>query len=146
VQLSALALRSKAHWGYDASFMERCVEELRVRTDVRDTFYAGRDDAIAGFYSLETTSLQELELEALFVDPPFIGKGVGMLLFRDAARRAYDRGASALTIQSDPHASDFYRHCGCRYVGSSESGSIPGRQLPVFSFDLGRHALSETAK
>ena len=31
--LSALALRSKAHWGYDAAFLDACRAELTLRDD-----------------------------------------------------------------------------------------------------------------
>ena len=31
--LSELALRSKAHWGYDAAFIEACRDELSVDAD-----------------------------------------------------------------------------------------------------------------
>jgi hypothetical protein len=32
---------------------------------------------------------------------------------------------------------DFYRTVGARQVGSRESGSIPGRFLPLFEIDFG---------
>jgi hypothetical protein len=32
--LTALCLRSKAHWGYDAEFMRRCVPSLTVSEEI----------------------------------------------------------------------------------------------------------------
>ncbi|MEJ8640513.1 hypothetical protein WKI68_01855 [Streptomyces sp. MS1.HAVA.3] len=31
--MTGLAMRSKAHWGYDAGFLSACAEELRIRPD-----------------------------------------------------------------------------------------------------------------
>ena len=39
--LTALCMRSKAHWGYDAAFMHACREELRM-TAVAAGSIAGR--------------------------------------------------------------------------------------------------------
>ena len=142
--LSELARRSKAHWGYGPSFMQDCAGELRVRVEARDYFFASQGEVIMGFYGLERTRERTIELEALFVDPPYIGKGVGRLLFGDAITRARLQGAARLSIQSDAYASDFYRHCGCRYMGMRASGSIPGRKLPVFTFDMEQQARGET--
>ena len=49
--LSALCLRSKAHWGYDAAFMRACVAELILRPEdlTPDTLVVAEiDNALAG--------------------------------------------------------------------------------------------------
>ena len=33
VRLTGLALRSKAHWGYDAAFMEACIPALTISSE-----------------------------------------------------------------------------------------------------------------
>lgn len=139
--LSALALRSKAHWGYPKSFMDSCKSELtvepaRIDSDQYHCFVATVDGGTAGFYALERLPDGEYELEALFVEPARIGTGVGRELIEHAKRTVSRLGATRLVIQGDPHAADFYRAAGARQIGHRESGSIPGRYLPLFEITL----------
>ena len=139
--LSDLALRSKAHWGYSVDFLEACRSELtvdasRLRTDDYLCFAALDGESIVGFYTLESVSARCYELEALFVEPEHIGGGVGRLLIQHALRRLSERGIKRLIIQGDPHATDFYIAAGARQVGTRVSGSIPGRELPLFEIEL----------
>ncbi|WP_371301137.1 GNAT family N-acetyltransferase [Nocardioides sp.] len=107
--ISALALRSKAHWGYSAEFLESCRAEL---TYDAATCGSGRMTVathgarLAGF-SLVEGEPPSGELAALFVDPEVIGTGCGRRLLVHTLERARRQG--------------------------SPSGSIPGRSCPVWS-------------
>ena len=139
--LSRLALRSKAHWGYPDEFMRACEEELAVCAQAinkGETHYEvalDRQQPI-GFYALEDLGAGGAELGALFVDPPYIGLGIGRQLIERAKSRAAQSGARVLTIQGDPHALAFYRAAGAELCGERESDSIPGRMLPLLRIDL----------
>ncbi|WP_328990949.1 GNAT family N-acetyltransferase [Kribbella sp. NBC_01245] len=125
--LSALAVRSKGHWGYDEAFLASCRVELAVRPEQCDGVHlqvAAAPD-LRGFYLLEPG-----ELSALFVDPAAIGQGVGSALLAHAVATARDLGWHELTIDSDPYAEPFYLHHGARRVDTTPSNSIPGRLLP----------------
>lgn len=140
--LSALALRSKGHWGYDDDFLEACRDELRVdATRIgSDDFYcavAGRNADLLGFYSLAKIHDTDWELDALFVEPAHIGTGVGAALMQHALRTLRDWEASRLVIQGDPNAVEFYIAAGARQIGTRESGSVPGRLLPLFEIRIG---------
>lgn len=131
--LTATALRSKAHWGYDAAFMALCVAELTVTPELIEeglALVAERSGRIAGFIICTPTGPASAELHMIFVEPEAIGKGIGRLLvdaaFADLARR----GVRRVEVDSDPHAEPFYRNCGFEPVGTVPSGSIPGRLLP----------------
>ena len=55
--LSALALRSKAHWGYSAAFLDACKDELsftaeQIQSDGFNFFVAEADSMCIGFYAL----------------------------------------------------------------------------------------------
>ena len=136
--LSELALRSKAHWGYDDEFMAACRAELAV---TRESIAAGAvtvavvGEVVAGFSTLADAP-QVRELEALFVNPPFIGRGVGAALFDAFRVAAVKAGFTRLRIEADPNAVAFYEHRGAVVVGEQPSGSIPGRTLPVLELDL----------
>ena len=137
--LSDLAFRSKAYWGYDAAFMEACRAELTYtpgQVAEGGVVVAERAGRCVGFYVLERRSPAEVELEALFVDPGHIGRGIGRALLEHARREAAAWGASRMIVQSDPHAAPFYRAAGGVLTGRRPSGSIPGRRLPTFTFDL----------
>lgn len=137
--LSQLCLRSKAHWGYDMSFMAACKEELTLTDTVLQTselIVADKDGAICGMAQLDP-SPPEGVLEKLFVDPDAIGTGIGKLLFRWAVVRARELNLRRFTIDGDPNAVPFYLHMGAVQIGSSPSGSIPGRMLPLFQYEIG---------
>lgn len=147
--LSELALRSKAHWGYDPEFLEACRAGLAVTAGqcVSGEVYVAEADGgeLAGFsYVVGSASGAqpasgigagaeagpEGVLEALFVDPVFIGQGFGGRLLRHALARAAAASMSSLVFDADPFAVPFYEHCGARIIGTAPSGSIPGRELP----------------
>jgi GNAT superfamily N-acetyltransferase len=137
-QISALALRSKAHWGYSAEFLDMCREELTYGPDDCRSgrlWVACRDETLLGFY-LVSGEPPVGELAALFVDPQHIGEGVGRRLLEHAFGVALDAGFRELHLDADPDAEAFYRHHGAQRIGSSPSGSIPGRSLPRLSFAL----------
>ena len=141
MELSALATRSKAYWGYSKEFMEACRAELTVSPEDigSDDFryvVAEHELKLLGYYALEKCSEQEYELEALFVEPSSIGTGIGKSLIAHAKTMVIASGGKTLTIQGDPNAESFYRAVGGRKVGMRESASIPGRNLPLFVIEL----------
>ncbi|MFI7384733.1 GNAT family N-acetyltransferase [Streptomyces sp. NPDC049813] len=139
-QLSALALRSKAHWGYDAEFMAACVAELTVRAeDVvrrRTAVAEAPDGRLVGLATLEGEPPHG-ELGLMFVDPDAIGGGVGRLLFDHVCATARAAGFTRFGWAADPHAVPFYEAMGGRRVGSVPSGSLPGRVLPLMEREVG---------
>ena len=140
--MTDLALQSKAVWGYSKDFMARCREELIVRDDdIRsgpiDYFVAVAPAGdLAGFCGLDKTSPDVHELDALFIDPRFMRRGIGEALFHHAKAHALKLGARRLIVESDPHAAGFYIALGGSRTGERSSGSIPGRSLPVLEFAL----------
>jgi predicted N-acetyltransferase YhbS len=77
-----------------------------------------------------------IELAFLFVEPEVIGRGCGAILVGHARETARSLGFEALVIQGDPHAAGFYEAMGAVRVGTTESGSVPGRRLPVYRIAL----------
>jgi GNAT superfamily N-acetyltransferase len=137
--LSALCVRSKAHWGYDAAFMTLSAAALNVN---EDDIAAGRvrvavDDAarVVGMACVLTDG-ETSDLDALFVDPPAIGSGAGRALFEAAVAMARRQGARRMTILADPNAAPFYERMGARYLRHAPSDAIPGRTLPFYEYDL----------
>ncbi|MEV5323099.1 GNAT family N-acetyltransferase [Nonomuraea fastidiosa] len=135
--LSELALRSKAYWGYDETFMAACRDELTVpasQVEARRTTVAERDGRVLGFVTVEGDP-PEGELGMLFVEPDAIGHGIGRLLLEHAVTAARRLGFVRLLIEADPHAEPFYLAMGAARIGLAPSGSISGRSLPLLSLD-----------
>ncbi|MEU5717520.1 GNAT family N-acetyltransferase [Streptomyces sp. NPDC020403] len=136
--LTALALRSKAHWGYDEAFLAACRAELAVRpqdVQARRTAVAEQDGRVLGFTMLDGAPPRGA-LGMMFVEPDTIGRGVGRLLLEHTAERARRLGFVMLTIDADPGAEPFYTAMGAVRVGTVPSGSVPGRELPLLELAL----------
>lgn len=136
--LSGLALRSKAHWGYDAAFLDACRAELTIteaRLAAETIRLAENGGRIGGFYAIAMEA-DIADLMDLFVDPPLIGLGLGTLLWADMLACAAALGARKLTVEADPNAMPFYEGRGLKQIGKVPSGSIPGRELPLLEMPL----------
>ncbi|HEV2652386.1 MAG TPA: GNAT family N-acetyltransferase [Rhizomicrobium sp.] len=140
--LSALCKRAKAHWGYDAEFMALSDASLTIAPSLIETgrvLVAESSGQILGMASLEPLEYGAFDLLHMFVEPSAIGTGVGRVLFGDIATLARDLGALRLSILADPHAEAFYLRMGAQRIGDAPSDAIPGRFLPLLTFDLGTH-------
>ncbi len=137
--LTAIALASKAYWGYDAAFMAACVPELTVTAEKiarYPTVVIIHKNTLLGFAMLIPIDAEVVELEYLFVAPVAIGHGYGKRLFTHVRQIAQQSGYQRMRIQADPNAEAFYLHMGAERIGASPSGSIPGRMLPLLQLDL----------
>lgn len=142
--LSALALRSKAYWGYDPLFIQACRAELAVDPKAAA---AGRvvvlmeEDTPLGFYALGSGERSdEAEISLLFVEPAVIGRGIGRALWEHAVAKARGEGLTRLKVLSDPFALGFYRAVGATLSGKMRSAvRAPDgseRCLPVLHYEL----------
>ena len=138
-QLTDLAMRSKAMWGYDERFMAQCVDELTIeKTAIAagNVWVAETDGAIVGLLELILEG-RSVELRMIFVEPVWVRSGVGRVLWAHAEAHALAFGAETLELDADPNAMPFYERMGMRQIGESPSGSIPGRTLPRMAKHLG---------
>lgn len=140
--LSELAMRSKGHWGYQDDFLENCKEELTYSSAQIESPTScfklielnGHD--IAGFFALNFLGSDSPELEALFIEPEFIGQGRGKQLLGEAMSIAKEHNAKSIKLQGDPFAEAFYLSNGAVKIGETKSNSIPGRFLPLLEICL----------
>lgn len=135
---SDLCVRAKSHWGYDPAFISLCVPALTVTSDdlaTSEVVGAFRDEQLVGVAQLVSRD-REAVLDKLFVEPQFIGTGIGRALFEWAVQRSTEWGATKITIESDPFAVPAYKAFGCTQVGLTSS-SPTGRELPIMEYLLG---------
>jgi GNAT superfamily N-acetyltransferase len=84
---------------------DRGVREGRMRVAVGD------DEAVVGFAAyLDSDGIAELE--DLFVDPPWMRRGIGRALVVDIAVRLQEVNVETLEVTANPHAMPFYEHLG----------------------------------
>jgi len=131
--LVALAVRSKAAWGYDGAFMAR-FEALMARTSVevpgRVVIVVEDAGSILGFAIVDDVG-DRAWLEDLWVEPARFGAGIGRALWSAAVEAARGMGQPSLDFEADPNAEPFYRRMGARTVGSRSSTIDGGRVLPI---------------
>ncbi|MCP4123946.1 MAG: GNAT family N-acetyltransferase [Bacteroidetes bacterium] len=136
--LTALTLRSKAYWGYSLEQIESWRKILTITKDYikKNSIFIGKADGkIAGYYSWIKTSNDAVELDNMFLDPEYIGKGNGSLLLEDFLSRMRSGGIHKILLYADPNAERFYKKFGFSKIGRSES-SIKGRYLPIMQLEI----------
>lgn len=118
--------------------MDACCDELTLaREDLLDSelMLAVTAQAIVGVAQLSQNE-NVVELEKLFIEPDWIGRGIGKLLFNWSIGRARYLGAQTMIVTADPYAVPFYEKMGFERIGQEASGSVAGRILPVYQLQL----------
>jgi N-acetylglutamate synthase-like GNAT family acetyltransferase len=136
--LSALALRSKALWGYEAAFMEACRTPLTVDPEAiaKCPFYVlDEGGTITGFYGLSGEPPRG-EIEFLFVEPKGVRNGRGQRLVRHILALARNLGFEEMDVSADPYAEGFYVAMGAVRNGKVTSDATPNRLIPRLRFSL----------
>ena len=140
--ITALTLRSKAHWGYDSTFMRTAAEDLKFRPEkfLPDfhVYVLEQDSQLIGYCALipPVDSADAIELHDLFVEPRFIGQGHEKQLWDYAIQMARSLGFARLILTADPNAEAFYVRQGATRVGAKPSTIDPARTLPVLELRL----------
>jgi hypothetical protein len=135
--LSALALRSKALWGYDADFMEACRAPLTVNPEAiaKCPFYVlDEGGTVTGFYGLSGEPRGEIEF--LFVAPESVRSGRGQCLAWHLLALGRSLGFEAMDVSADPYAEGFYLAMGAVRIAEVPSDAIPNRLIPRLRFFL----------
>jgi len=146
--LTEISFASKKYWDYPAHFFDIWQKELTITREYvlqNKVFVIEIEEAIVGYYSLvelendlhisEITLKAGLWLEHMFLQPSFIGKGLGTKLFYHCMRTCGLKNISTVNILADPNAKGFYQKMGCRFTADYPS-SIEGRTTPFLEFLL----------
>ncbi len=144
--LTRLAHAAKRYWNYPEEWIAAWRNDLTVRPRFirsHPVYCAVSRRRIIGFYALSQRRTT-FALEHMWVDPDFMGIGVGTALFRHVLTGVRARGGTALEIASDPNAETFYGKLGARLVGRIAS-TPAGRTLPLLRLDVPRRQ-SEVSK
>ncbi len=137
--LNEVITHSKSYWGYDPSFIEVYRSFLSLPPEAIEyhpVYCAQVGDTIAGVLCFKNVGYAEIELSHLFVEPAFIGQGIGKLLWYHAVALARSMGAKALVCDADPHACSFYKQMGAVVEGYHVSTVIAALRIPRMRYIL----------
>ncbi len=136
-RLREIAIAAKSHWGYD-------IDRVRAWAAMGDFSSHGlrsKDVHVAetGGRVVGWTALIQRDdvcwLDDLWIDPEWIGKGIGSRLFRHALERGRELGARRIELEAEPNALGFYEKMGARFLRDSPPG-VWARSNPVMGLDL----------
>lgn len=142
--LTALCVRAKAHWGYDAAFMAAAARLLQIREEAigAGSVLTARLGPAAALPPCGVAMILRqrrsgwFELSHLFVAPERLRCGVGRALFHATVDLAAARGGRRVLILSDPNAAAFYQKLGARHCGAAPSEVDRSRMLPLFEYAI----------
>ncbi|WP_291576359.1 GNAT family N-acetyltransferase [Clostridium sp. UBA4548] len=131
-ELTNLAIRSEAYWGYDSNYMDRFKEIYKVDKEFinnNPTYIIKENEDIVGSYGI-LISEEESALEYFFIEPKYIGKGYGRLLWNHAIDICKRLNIKEFEIVTSPQAKEFYIKMGAKYQGEIESLVAKERIIP----------------
>ena len=139
-RLTIIAHAAKRYWNYPEAWIREWREQLTVTPayiDEHRVFVIEIERVVAGFYALRGDR-PTVELDHMWVDPEYIGQGLGRRLVEHVMAEARAGGAQRIEIDSDPHAEAFYSHLGARRIGETPApvNGDPERYLPRLLLEL----------
>ena len=137
-RLREIAVAAKSHWGYDLDRVQQWAAMCDFSADgmrEKEVYVAEAEGRAIAWAALIPRG-ELMWLDDLWVEPEWIGKGIGSLLFRHAVERAIRLGGKQLEWEAEPNAVGFYANLGGRYLRDSEP-SLWGRVIAVMGVDLG---------
>jgi len=132
-RVRAVALDSKAHWGYDRDAVRRWAEGLAFDSE-RERWVVEDDGAVVAWAALVAPEHGACVLDHLWVDPASMRRGIGTRLFRSIEERAQALGARSLEWEAEPNAVGFYEKLGGRRL--RDQVTAWGRTVPWMGLDL----------
>jgi GNAT superfamily N-acetyltransferase len=137
--LSRIAIAAKRHWGYPEHWTEIWIPQLTFTPDYFETnesWAAVEQDAPIAFYTVQARN-GSAWIENMWVDPAWIGRGVGRQLYIHAMIRSRELGHKILQLEADPNALGFYEKMGMKKIGERRS-EVDGqpRILPIMEIGV----------
>jgi GNAT superfamily N-acetyltransferase len=136
-RLREIAIAAKSHWGYDpvrvrdwAAMGDFSPAGLRKK----DFYIAAVGARVLG-WAAAIDKGDVWWLDDLWIEPEWMGRGIGSRLFHHAADQGRRAGAVRMEWEAEPNALGFYERMGGRYLRDSEPGAW-GRVNAVMGLDL----------
>lgn len=130
--LTQIATKSESYWGYDSYYMYRFKSIYDVSEEFinnNPTVIIEDGENIVGFYGV-INNWNEAFLEYFFIEPKYIGKGYGKLLWNYLIEDCKNLGIKEFDLVTSPQAKEFYIKMGAIPCGEVESLLEKGRIIP----------------
>jgi GNAT superfamily N-acetyltransferase len=138
-RLRDIAAVAKGFWGYDEALVRSWAAAIDLSPKwfaSAHAFVAETEGSAVGWAGILPPEGGVCVLEHLWVEPARIRRGVGSRLFRHAAGRARELGASVMEWEAEPNALGFYSRMGGEPLRTTTSEW--GRELPITALSLAR--------
>jgi len=99
------------------------------------TYILKIDEKVIGFYGLLLKN-DVTSLEYLFIEPTYIGKGYGKILWNHALEECQKIGVREFTIITSPEARAFYLKLGATIYNEVDSLISKGKKTPILIYRL----------
>ncbi|MBT8218898.1 MAG: GNAT family N-acetyltransferase [Bacteroidia bacterium] len=132
-EITELTIRSKDYWHYGEKQIAEWRDELTITPGYiteNEVYKIVDGDQILGFYAYQPENDIDIKLNFLFIEPAFIGRGLGKLLLQDFFKRIEKTDHKRVLLDADPNAEQFYKRFGFKVIGQLET-SIENRFLPI---------------
>ena len=136
-RLRQIAIDAKGHWGYDREWIHSWAAQGDFSAEAllgKPVLVAEAGDRAVGFAALLPQGAVAV-LDDLWVEPAWIGRGVGTKLFEACVNRARELGAERMEWEAEPHSVGFYEKLGAVRLRDSERTTMD-RIIPVMGMDL----------
>lgn len=121
-ELSAVAIRSKRHWGYSKEAMELWNQNLTITEDFlkeHTVIKATLEDEIVGFFALEEIQ-PTTRIAQYWVDTPYMRKGYGSVMYDYLQGYLKSRNVEKVTLVLDPNGIAFFEKKGATILNKIE--------------------------
>jgi GNAT superfamily N-acetyltransferase len=136
-RLREIAIAAKSYWGYDLARVVQwaAAGDFSPRGLREKEIYVAEVGGRAIAWAALIPQGEVVWLDDLWVEPEWIGAGVGSRLFQHAVEHARQLGAKRVEWDAEPNAIGFYEKLGARYLRDSKPSEW-GRVLAVMGLDL----------
>jgi|SRR5690554_1431139 len=121
-ELSAVAIRSKRHWGYSKEAMELWNQNLTITEDFLNShtvIKATLEGEIVGFFALE--DIQSVtRIAQYWIDTPYMRKGYGTVMYNYLRDYLRQRNVEKVTLVLDPNGMSFFENKGAKILDKIE--------------------------
>ncbi|MCM1991519.1 GNAT family N-acetyltransferase [Oceanirhabdus seepicola] len=99
------------------------------------TFIIEKDENIIGFYSILINE-NEASLEYFYIEPKYIGKGYGRILWNHMVQNCKNLGIKEIEIVTSPEAKVFYMKMGAVQTCEIKSLVNKERKIPQLIYTI----------
>lgn len=137
--INNLLRKSKQHWGYDENFINTFMDLYKFTADqitAIKTYLMISEDKVLGMYGFKINTNNELQLDSFFIDPEYIGQGLGKKMWLECINTGLKYNRGSFVIEADPNAEEFYIKMGCYKIREIDSSVQKGRLVPILGYDF----------